>query len=278
MGPVEGCTCGLHGTALAMTHEAKNRLERCALAQGDNPNKRPALPYRPQKPYIRPVPNKAKPMTIGIGFLCGLDVIMGSDRQMTCRGSQKYSEKKLFQDATDERIIAMIGGDDLALATEVWWKLIEHPISDYESCEEALTTVLDGLGRLYTDLPLQLLCGIATKTHTHLIEFRGKGIQPISDFGVICAGDSSLARYLSKQIDFFWQDMNDGFVAATYILKRTEEFIDGCHGPMDIIALRPGPQINTVDPALVEEIDKRLAANRSKAFRDLLSLSPPFSI
>ncbi len=184
----------------------------------------------------------------------------------------------MFQDATDERIVAMIAGNDLALATEVWWKLLDHPISDYESCELALTTVLDGLGRLYTDLPLQLLCGVADKTDTHLLEFRGKGIQAISEFGVICAGDSSLVRYLAKQIDFDWQGTNEGVVAAAYLLKRAEEFIDGCHGPMDIIVLQPGPQINVLDSALVDEIDKRLAENHGKAFRELFSRSPTFSI
>jgi hypothetical protein len=88
------------------------------------------LPKRPVKPYIRP---KAKAMTVGIGFLTGDAVILGADRQMTLPGSHKYPDSKLFQDVTDERIIVFVGGDDLNLATEIWWKLLEYPISDYDS-------------------------------------------------------------------------------------------------------------------------------------------------
>jgi len=234
----------------------------------------PRLPDKRQKPYSRP----AKTMTIGIGFLCQMNVVMGSDRQMTLTGWHKHSEKKLFYDVSDERIIAVIGGDDLGLAKEFWWKLLEYPIVDAESLEQGIASVLDGMGRLTNDLPLQLLCGIATKTGTYMLGFRGKGIYPImDDLGIICAGDSSLIRYLSKHIDLFWESTGSGVAAAVYLLKRAEEFVDGCKGPMDLIILEPGPRMRVIDPALIEELDERLSGNHDKAFRDLLLLSPPFS-
>src|SRR5580704_3697837 len=136
------------------------------------------LPHKPSKPYIQPARKEAKAMTIGIGMNGGDWLVMGADSQMTAQGWHKYSATKLFHDVKDERIIAMIGGDDLNLATEIWWKLLEHPIADYEDYEQALTDILDGMGRLVTDLPLQLLCGIATAKNTFLFEFRGRGIQP----------------------------------------------------------------------------------------------------
>ena len=218
-------------------------------------------------------------MTIGIGFHAIDGLIMGSDRQMTTSGSHKYPEKKLFYDVEDERILVLIGGDELGLAKEVWGKLLEHPISDYESCEQALKTVLDGLGRLYTDLPLQLLCGLATKTGVHLWTFRGKGIYPImEELGIICVGDSSLIRYLTSRLYMFWPSNSGGIPAAVYLLKRAEEFIDGCKGPMDLIVLKPGPSIHVIGADVIDELDKRLLNNQEKAFNALFSLSPPFSI
>jgi hypothetical protein len=237
----------------------------------------PKLPDRPRKPYSPS--QRARAMTIGVGFECMGGLILGADRQMTLPGWHKYNESKLFHETKDDRILALIGGDELGLAKELWWKLLERPVVDYQSCEQGLMDVLDSMGRLNTDLPLQILCGIATKTRTHLFGFRGKGVYPIMDeLGVICAGDSSLIRYLSKNIELFWQSLGDGVATATYLLKRAEEFIDGCRGPMDVIALLPGPEIIIFNPSAIDDLDNRLTQNHEKAFRKLLSLSPPFSI
>lgn len=230
----------------------------------------PRLPKQPQKPYIR-LP-KPKAMTIGIGFHSASGVVMGSDRQMTAHGSHKFPEKKLFYDVTDERIIALIGGNELGLAKELWWKLLEYPISSYDSCEQALTTILDNMGRLYTDLPLELLCGLATKTDVYLWSFRGKGIYPVMDeLGVICVGDSSLIRYLTSHVELFWSLKDGGVSIAAYLLKRAEEFIDGCRGPMDVILLREGPQIETFDSQVIDTIDQQLCKNEENAFKTLFS-------
>jgi 20S proteasome alpha/beta subunit len=218
-------------------------------------------------------------MTIGVGFECADGLIMGSDRQMTLSGWHKHSEKKLVYVVRDEIILALIGGDDLSLAKEFWGELLERSITDFATCEESLKSILDGMGRLNTDLPLQFICGLATKKSTHLFQFRGKGIIPIMDeLGVICVGDSSLIRYLSTNFELFWQSLSDGVATATYLLKRAEEFVDGCSGPMDVIILQPGPRITSLNPETIDELDKRLKQNHAKSFRDFISLSPPFSI
>ena len=137
-----------------------------------------------------------------------------------------------------------------------------------------MTDVLDGMGRLSNDLPLQLLCGIATKTNTCLFGFRGKGIYPVmNELGIICAGDSSLIRYLSKHMDLFWESTSSGMTAAVYLLKRAEEFIDGCQGPMDLIALKPGPSYVKYESSAINGIDEQLEENHEAAFKALFSLS-----
>ncbi len=245
---------------------------RPALIPARLPNKRP-------KPYIQPAKRGAKAMTVGLGFLVSDAVILASDRQMTQSEWNKFPETKMFHDHDSERIIAMVAGDELGLAKEIWWELIKHPITDYESLKAALTEVLDSKGRLNIDLPLQLLCGIATKTDTYLLEFRGRAIYPVMDeFGLICSGDSSLIHYLTRNINLVMESPDYGVTVATYLLKRAEEFIATCHGPMDMIVLKPGPKSDRILNEQIEEIDKRLKDKHFNLFYDLFSLSPPFSI
>ncbi len=220
-------------------------------------------------------------MTIGVAFECMDGLVMGADRQMTAPEWNKHLEQKIFFTYNSEIALAMIGGNDLGLAKEVWWDLLKLPITDYDSCKEALKKVLDEKGRFYTDLPLELLCGLATKDHTYLLEFRGKGIYPIMDeVGLICSGDSSLIRYLTKNVDMLLQDVNYGVTVATYYLKRAEQFVGTCHSPMDIYVLMPGvpPYIKWIPSDVIEALDKRLVAKQGDVFTELFSLNPPFSI
>jgi hypothetical protein len=99
----------------------------------------------------------------------------------------------------------------------------------------------------------------------------------MGELGIICAGDSSLIQYLTSRVDPFWPSNSGGVPVAAYLLKRAEEFVDGCKGPMDLIVLKPGPSINVIDATIIDDIDRRLAANQEKAFNVLFSLSPPFS-
>jgi hypothetical protein len=118
-----------------------------------------------------------------------------------------------------------------------------------------------------------LLLGIATFKGTDLIEFRGKGIQSVSSFGVIGCGDSSLIRYLADSAEKFWITLQEGFLLSAYILKRAEEYIDGCHGPMDFACLTQGPKMTIIEPSIIEKVDGLMKENQPKAFRDLLSIA-----
>jgi len=88
---IQGCTCGLHGKALAMTHEAAKKLRECDL------NRKPIrrLPYKPQKPYIRPITSEGtRPMTLVIGFKYAGGVILGADQLISASG-YKHLEQKI---------------------------------------------------------------------------------------------------------------------------------------------------------------------------------------
>ncbi len=235
------------------------------------PTRKPVLPKQPVKPYIHP---KVKAMTIGVGFESVDGVILGADRQMTRPGFNKFFEQKLFHNVNSRRALALVGAGDLALAKEVWNKLIDTgDLDSVESVKERFESILNDMGRLYADLPIELLLGVATDQSTELIEFRGKGIQKVEDFAVIGCADTSLIRYLADRIHRFFIEPSQAIIAAAYLLKRAEKYIDGCHGPMDILMLSVGPQIRSIDPNLVDFIDHEIEKNQQKTFRDLLSVS-----
>lgn len=233
----------------------------------------PRLPKPPQKLY------SPKHMSIGIGFQTINGLVLGADRQMTRPGLNKFFEQKVFYDSgSSDRMLALVGADDLALAKEVWNKLLKCPCEPtVAATRDIFEAILNEMGRLYTDLPLELLLGIATKDEVELIEFRGKGLQSIAEFefAVIGCGDSSLVRYLADHTDKFLVGEKQAILTATYILKRAEEYVDGCHGPMDIVSLSIGPKIKMFDSSVLEDIDKHIQEREWKAFKTLLSVSSP---
>jgi 20S proteasome alpha/beta subunit len=267
---VEGCTCGLHGRALAMTHEARKRLDGCTLSQ-----KPPRLPYRPRKPYIPEVKRGHKAMTIGIGFNCDNGIVLGADSQMTRQNINKFHGQKLFCDFRDGRILALASADDLSLAIEVWEKLLKHDLASGDAVQTALEEILDNMGRMYSELPIQLLVGIATKDEAQLFTFIGKGIHTQPTFAVIGVGDSSLIRYLADKVPVGFWSPNECAVAAAYILKQAEEYIDMCDGPMDLVILLKGPRLINFGSAKIDEIGADLAQQELSCFMKLFRTSLP---
>jgi hypothetical protein len=240
----------------------------------------PRLPKKPLKPYIQPVrrsPTKeAKRMTIGIGMYTLEGVVLGADRQMTRTGLNKFFETKLFHHLTNECILAMVVSNDLSLGKEVWDKLLKFPIDSSDFLREAVEAILNEMGRFYAELPLQFFIGIATKEDTELLSFAGTGIHTVRDFGVIGIGDASLVRFLSDQLHGLFNTLKETLLAAIYTLSRAEDYVDGCDGPIDLIALKPGPSIQIIRPDLVKKIDESMQKNQRKVFSDLLSISSPF--
>lgn len=269
---VQGCTCGLHGKPLAMSHEAKRRLDSCAL------NQKPLrLPYKLPKPYISRRGDKA--VTIGIGLNCTEGLVFGSDSQITRPGLNKFYDTKLFSDVKDSRTLVLVGADDLTLAKEVWDKLLEYPTESHpETTHIAFETILNEMGRLNNDLPLQLLLGVATADSIGLYGFTRRGINRILNYEVLGMGDSSLVRYLADSLHDPFGTLRESVIAAGYILKKAEHHVDGISGPMNLVVLRYGPSLSVLDSPVVERIYTEVTKNERKAFHDLstISLTLPF--
>jgi len=217
-------------------------------------------------------------MAIGVGFNLYDGIVLGSDRQRISPGQTQYGEKKIFNQVNEDIVVALVGGDDLTRAAEVWRKFKDQPISSYLSCEEALTATLNDVGGSDQDLPLQLLCGFASKDTTGLLQVRGREIELVEDFRVICSGDAPLIQYLTRHMNMLWENVPRGVVFACYLLKRANDYLDSCGGPMDMLVLKPGPQIHLIESDMIDEIDKRIAKNHSQAFGNLFSIDLPFPV
>jgi len=110
---ISGCKCGLHGKPLCMNHEARKRLDGCALSR-----KPSRLPYKPPKPYIPEVKWERKAMTIAVGFECREGFVLGADRQMS-HGTAKdigafahYEQKVFGHEALDFAVSICGAGND----------------------------------------------------------------------------------------------------------------------------------------------------------------------
>jgi len=235
----------------------------------------PALPKKPTTPYIQP--KRAKAMTIGVGFNCGDSLVLGSDRQMTREGLNKFFEQKLFVDVKPERVMVLVGSGDLSLAKEVWDKLLRYPVEpDIEAVRTALEATLNDLGRLYAALPLQLLLGVAIKGQVELFSFTNKGIQTNPGFNVIGIADCSLVRYFGEHLHDIFSSYEDTAVTAYFMLKKAEAHVDGCAGPMDLVVLTAEPSIKRVDNAWCAKVDELTKERETAFFNQLFSLSLPF--
>jgi hypothetical protein len=238
--------------------------------------KLPILPKNPVSPYIRP--KRAKAMTIGVGFNCGASLVLGADRQVSSAGFNKFFEQKLFVDVKPERVLALVGADDLSLAKEVWDKLLRYPVvTDIEAVRTALEATLNDLGRLYTSLPLQLLLGVAVKGKVELFSFTNRGIQTNPGFNVIGIADCSLMRYFGEHLHDIFSSDDDTAVIAYFMLKKAEAHVDGCAGPMDLVVLTTEPSLKRPNNAWCAKVEELTKEKETAFFNQLFSIYLPFS-
>jgi 20S proteasome alpha/beta subunit len=217
-------------------------------------------------------------VTIGIALRCSDGIVLGSDRQMTRSGSDKFYQQKVFHDLHDDQILALTGADDPTLVKEVWDKLRAVPRQDRTaSLGDCLESILNDMGRLRTDLPLQLLVGMADGQGTELVGFTGKGLYAIQAYEFVGAGDSSLLRFLVERLHRADLPVSRALHLGAYLLGRAKDYVDGCGGPSDMLALRPRPTLQTLAPEVVEKMDEALVRNEPETIQKLLETSSLFS-
>lgn len=204
--------------------------------------------FRPKPPYL-PKPQQAprkEAVTIVIGFRCVDGIVICADQQITAAGAFKYHEPKISAEDFETFTAVFAYAGLPGLAQEVHNKVcaVLHNTSIEAavigSVREIAESVLSDMGRLYTDLQLQMLIGVNSwQEGAELLKFDGKAVHVARHFECLAFGDSSLVRFLAEKLYARTLDVKAGMDLAIYLVKKAEDYIDGCGGPIDVAALEP---------------------------------------
>jgi hypothetical protein len=85
-------------------------------------------------------------------------------------------------------------------------------------------------------------------------------------------------RYLADQMHDCFSTTKDTVIAATYILNKAEQYIDGCDGTIDMTVLKRGPELVKIGSHTLDAINEDVLKNELNAFEALTSVSLPFPI
>jgi 20S proteasome alpha/beta subunit len=214
----------------------------------------PVLPREPvdfQRPHPYPHvrPNKdelveKKAVTIVVGFRCSDGIVICADRQITASGAFKYHQTKISSEEFDTFTAVFAYAGLPGIAKEVHDKIAsllrQLTLEDtaIRTVQETTDSVLSAMGRLYTDLNLQMLIGVTSQNEgADLLKFDGKAVHPAENFNYLAYGESSLIRFLSEKLYSKEMNTKTGMDLGIYLVKKAEDYIDGCGGPIDVVIL-----------------------------------------
>jgi 20S proteasome alpha/beta subunit len=231
------------------------------------------LPKPPEKPY------KA-PMTAVANLRWGNGIVLCADRQITQPGGHKYYEQKISIERIQNQdiVFAYSGLPSLALEAreKIVKKLTQIHFSEehlYEICDDVFTN----MGRQYTDMNLQMfISNPSVFEDPRSLRFDGKGLHRSENVSFLGVGDSSLLRYLVDMLYIPDMGPNDAINLAIYLVRKAEDYVDGCGGPIDLGIMDCGD--DSCRMLSQDEIDTRLKRMEKQEglLRDLI-LKSPFS-
>jgi 20S proteasome alpha/beta subunit len=238
--------------------------------------RKPLYPPKPLKDLRRHV------MTIVLGFRCTDGVIICADQQITAPGAFKYHQTKIKVEHFDSFAAVFAYSGLPGLALEVHDKIAntlrkmsaDQPVS--KIVRETADNVLSNMGRLYTELELQMLIGTSARDEkAALVRFDGKSVHAAVDFNYMGVGESSLIRFLAQKLYTSKIDLEIGADLGAYLIKKAEDYIDGCGGPIDVVAVGDDYAVKKWSHAIVQE--RIRAMERQEAGLQAFLITKPFS-
>jgi 20S proteasome alpha/beta subunit len=161
-------------------------------------------------------------------------------------GAFKYHEKKIAVEVGSVWKVAFAFSGEPGFAREVQEKvmaairLLPTETPDGAQVKEILDDVLSNTTRLYTqgDAPLQLLVSLAIwMERPELLKFDGRALHAADNFNCLGVGNSPLIRFLSDTLYSPDIDLKTGVALAAYFIRKAEQYIDWCGGPIDVVTI-----------------------------------------
>jgi hypothetical protein len=285
---VQGCTCGLHGRALAMSHEAAKRLRECAL------NCKPArrLPNKPQKPYSL-VPRRQK-TTIAVSIAFKNGVLFAADRLITIGDPGQvaafgYYDKKIWSDSNTFYSAAMSTGCGSQKGLR-WFGQTALPkllrFSEQDKEEEDFPTAKPTLELVLNDVPEAFEDDVLSDGTTFFVGYSqlpgeletfviDRGVIRLAEpFEVVGIGENSAIRHLQ---DLFHRPetmtIEEAAALGVLIIQAGKHFCPQyCGGTTDICALKRGnDDFYSLDEKDVTELENYFKKEWVTNQRDLLN-------
>jgi hypothetical protein len=258
-----------------MWEEAKRKMEVCSLRKpgGTMIPARSHVPVYPKPKPDRPQKGQAS-VTIAIGMSCWDGVVIGADTEISTKGYYKYHERKVH--ATDGPGWAFLFGyaNHPGLYVEARDKILGklprsgfNPNDVYKACDEVFTD----MGRVYSDVSLQMLMGVSISGHPPgLLVFDGKSVHwenRICCFGV---GDCSLTNYLIKALYNQPVSVEQGQRIAVYVIAKAKLFVDGCGGETHIHSLLYSGKQSGLRPEESARLEKEMEGRENEHLKRIL--------
>ncbi len=221
-------------------------------------------------------------MTIVLGFRCADGVVMCADQQITAPGAFKYHQTKITVEDFEgfSAVFAYAGQPGLALEVHDKIAKVLRDLGEQKSVSDAVRqsvdSVLSDMGRLYTQLELQMLIGTtAVHQKAALVGFDGKSVHAALPFNYLGIGESSLIRFLAQKLYTTKIDVRAGVDLGAYLVKKAEDYIDGCGGPIDVVTLADNYGLTRFSHAVIQQRIREI--ERQEAGLHNFLIRKPFS-
>ncbi|HEV2500577.1 MAG TPA: hypothetical protein VGY31_13455 [Terriglobia bacterium] len=218
-------------------------------------------------------------MSAVISMVCTDGVVLAADKQITVPGYFKYHKTKI--DGLEGKgwtvAYAYAGSPDLMKeATErIFGKIKpDNPNIDPNMVRAVAETELETMGYRFTEFDLDLILVTTTATEIETVRFAGsrKAFYATTGIEILGVGESSLLTYLASLLyEQGKTDISFGVLAATYMVEKAKEYIDGCGGDTDLLIVKKGNQLDTW--SFVDRVASyiRMRKAEATAIRDIVT-------
>lgn len=235
------------------------------------------LPNRPSKPYIQPVPRKAKAMTIAASFECQEGFVLCADRLMTHGkhtdfGAFAHYEKKVFGFDDLDFAIAVCGSGDTITMRAVSDSILSKmelakrpPISS--ALEESLNDAATKLG-CAPELSL-IVAAVSDTGESHYFRTDGLIVQPANLVEILGLGETSLIRYLIDSAYKPSMSIQELSCLAVFMVYEAKKYCPQyCGGQTDVCVLPRKSEWNPI----------RMLENKINEIENLFATKSPDQI
>jgi 20S proteasome alpha/beta subunit len=227
-----------------------------------------------------------KKVTIAAGFCCTNGIVLCADRQFTTSGLYKYHDKKIITETGDAWSATFAFSGSPVFADEIRQKVVvvlnQKHADEIRApyVQEVLDDVLTSTSRLYIsgEIELQLLVGLAVLFESpELLHFDGRALRIVENgCAYVGGGETSIVRYLSDLLYSPSLSTAEASSLAAYLVKKTEQYVDGVGGPIDVVVLNSFGECEWLPEATINERITRIEKRERQIF-DLLIRQPSAS-